>query len=240
MPSDEVVQLDVTEAGVALVSLNRPQKLNIYNLAMRDALIEAFTAVAQHPDVRVMVLRANGPHFSAGADLGEFGSARSTLDARRIRWQRDPWLPLLDIPQPKIAALHGYALGAGLEMACLCDLRLAAPDTVAGLPETRLGMLPSAGGTQSLPRAIRAPRALPLILAARNVGAAEALALGLVQRIAADVDAVALDLATRIASLPPAAVRAATAAARAAQDLPLREGLAHERRLAQAVAGLAP
>src|SRR5712691_624482 len=163
MTGDDVVQFDVTEAGVALVSLNRPEQLNIYNLAMRDALIEVFVTVAQHPDVRAMVLRANGGHFSAGADLREFGSAPSILDARRIRWQRDPWLPLLDIPQPKIAVLRGYALGAGLEMACLCDIRLAAADTVVGLPETRLGMLPSADGTQSLPLAIRAPRALELI-----------------------------------------------------------------------------
>lgn len=236
MSSEEVVQLEVTTAGVALVSLNRPEQLNIYNLAMRDALIEAFTAVAQHPDVRAMVLRANGTHFSAGADLREFGSARSILDARRIRWQRDPWLPLLDMPQPTIVSLHGYALGAGLEMACLCDIRLAAPDTVVGLPETRLGMLPSAGGTQSLPRAIRAPRALEITLTARNIEAPEALALGLVQRIATDVDAAAVEMATCIAALPPAAVRAAVAALRAAPDLTLRDGLAQERRLARMAA----
>ena len=95
--ADEVL-LELRDDGVAVVSLNRPDKLNIYNLAMRDGLIEALSAVRDVPGVGALLLRANGPHFSAGADLAEFGTAETALEARRIRWDRDPWGILWDLP----------------------------------------------------------------------------------------------------------------------------------------------
>ncbi len=227
------VRLELDDDGVAVVSLHRPEKLNIYNLAMRDALIEVFTAVADDRAVRAMLLRADGRHFSAGADLSEFGTAGSVLAARRIRWDRDPWVALWHLPQPTVVALHGYALGAGLEMALLCDVRLAAPDTKVGLPETRLGMLPSAGGTQSLTRAIGRGAALPVVLGAATLDADDAARRGIVHRVVADVQVEARLVAAHLAVLPPAAVQAARRALHVAGDLPLAEGLDVERRLAR-------
>jgi enoyl-CoA hydratase/carnithine racemase len=214
--------------AVAHVILDRPRALNIYNLEMRDGLIEAFTALAEIPEVSAVVLSANGRHFSAGADLSEFGTAGSTFAARRIRWTRDPWSPLLGLDKPVIAALHGYALGAGLEMALMCDFRLAAPDTVLGLPETKLGMLPSAGGSQTLARLVGPARAAALVMEAGNVDAAQAAALGLVQ-LSGDVEQEALALAHRLAVVPRALMRARLALLRAARDLPFPQGLAAER-----------
>lgn len=229
------VELSVGD-GVARVVLARPE-LNIYNLEMREDLIEAFTAVRDLPDVRAVVLGARGRHFSAGADLSEFGTADSVFEARRIRWWRDPWFPLLDSPKPSVAALHGYALGAGFEMALMCDFRLAAPDTRLGLPETRLGMLPSAGGSQTLARLVGPGRALPVVLAGENMTADDALRRGLVDEVVDDVEGAALARARRLAALDPERVAAARRALRAAADLPLAEGLGVERRLARQLAG---
>ena len=224
--------------GVAVISLNRPDKLNIYNLAMRDALIEAVTAVRDLPGVRAAILRANGKHFSAGADLSEFGSAPHHLEARRIRWDRDPWGPLWDLPCPTVAALHGFAVGSGLEMALLCDIRLGDPTTRVGLPETKLGMLPAAGGTQSLTRAIGPSAAFPLVATGETIDAAEALARGILARVVDDVDAEAFAVAREWALGDTATLVAARRALHAAGDLALDLGLAAERHLAVTVAPL--
>lgn len=229
--------------GVATITLNRADTMNLVSVAVRDALIEAVLAVRDMPDVRAVVLGAAGRHFSAGADLSEFGSAASVFEARRIRWDRDPWGPLWSLPQPVVVALHGYALAAGLEMALLCDIRLAATDTVVGLPETRLGMLPAAGGTQSLTKAIGPVAALPWVLTADNIPAATALERGIVHRLVApDTDAgqspieavnqAAAHLAARWAAAPPPLMRSAKRALRAAAELDLDAGLVLERRLA--------
>jgi enoyl-CoA hydratase/3-hydroxypropionyl-coenzyme A dehydratase len=237
--ADEVL-LDV-DGGIATITLNRPESLNIVSVAVRDALIEAVLAARDLPDVRAVVLAAKGRHFSAGADLSEFGSADSVFEARRIRWDRDPWGPLWALQQPVVVALHGYSLAAGLEMAMLCDVRLAAADTVVGLPETRLGMLPAAGGTQSLTKAIGPAAALPVVLTADNLGAVDALRRGIVHRVvepdgddgpAAAVDRAARRVAETWAALDPAALTAAKRALRAAAELDLPSGLAAERRLA--------
>lgn len=213
------VSFDVTGEGVGQVTLRRPEALNIYNLAMRDELIEAFSAVRDLPEVRCVVLAAAGRHFSAGADLSEFGSASSIFEARRIRWRRDPWLLLLDSDKPSVAALRGYALGAGLEMALMCDFRLAARDTVVGLPETKLGMLPSAGGSQTLSRAVGPALGASIVMTAANLDARQALSLGLVHEVVDDVDAAALSLAQRLARIDPVVMAAAKRALRAASDL---------------------
>ena len=229
------VVLTVDDRGVAEVRLNRPDELNILNLEMRDALIEAIGAVYDHPDVRAVVLSAAGKHFSAGADISEFGGAEDIVERRRIRWDRDPWGPLWDIAVPVVAALHGYTLAAGLEMAMLCDLRLATVDTKLGLPETKLGMLPAAGGTQSLTKAIGPHVALPIVLTGASIGADEALRLGIVDRIVEDSDAAARDLAGQLAQCDRRALAAAKRALRAAVDLPLPLGLQRERDLSMSI-----
>ncbi|MEM7337583.1 MAG: enoyl-CoA hydratase/isomerase family protein [Actinomycetota bacterium] len=223
------------DGPLAIVTLNNPP-LNIFDLAMRDELIQAFSAVDDVSDVRVMILRSEGRHFSAGADLREFGSASSITEARRIRWDRDPWGPLWDLRVPTIAAMRGTALGSGLEMSMLCDLRVAATNTTVGLPETKLGMLPAAGGTQSLTRAVGPHGALPVVLDANPISAADALARGIVHAVVDDVDDEARRWATALATSDPATVRAARRCLRAAGDLPLDAGLAVERRLATALA----
>lgn len=227
------VHLSFGDHGVAIVTLDHPP-LNVYDLAMRDDLIEAVLAIRDVPSVRCFVLRAAGKHFSAGADLSEFGSADSIHEARRIRWDRDPWIPLSELPVPTVAELHGYTVGSGLEMSLLCDLRIAGADTVLGLPETKLGMLPAAGGTQSLTRAIGPHAAAPIVLTGRNLDAEEALRRGVVHdvvpndELAGRVDA----LAAQLSRLDPGVVGAAKRALSAAWDQPLDHGLATERRLA--------
>jgi enoyl-CoA hydratase len=232
------IDIDVGDDGVATVTLARPEKLNVVDVATRDELIGAFTAVRDAPDARVLLLRAEGTHFSAGADLSEFGNAGSVFEARRIRWDRDPWMHLWYLPQPSVVALHGYALGAGLEMALLCDLRLAAAGTRLGLPETTLGMLPAAAGTQSLGRLLGAPAATAHVLLGETIDAEEAATRGFVHRVVEDgtVDAAALAVARQLAALDPAAARGAKRALRLAADLPLADGLAAETRLAHVAA----
>jgi enoyl-CoA hydratase/carnithine racemase len=231
------VRLDLPAPGVARLTLDGGEPLNIFDLRMRDALIAGVAAVADLPDVRAVVLAAAGRHFSAGADLREFGTAGGVLAGRRIRWERDPWTPLWELERPVVAALHGVAMGAGLEMALLCDLRLAARDVVLALPEPRLGMLPSAGGTQSATRQLGVAGALRLCLVADRLDADAALDGGLVHALHDDVDAAALALAARIATRPPKALAAAKRLSRLALDVPLAEGLAAERRLARVLAG---
>lgn len=233
------VLFELTGEGVAVVTLNRPDALNIVNLRMRDELIAAFTAVRSHPDARSLLLRAEGPHFSAGADVTEFGTAESLFEARRIRFDRDPWTLLWELPQPSVVALHGYAMGSGLEMALLCDIRLAAPGARMGLPEAKLGMLPAAGGTQSLPRVAGEAVALDAILLARRYSAEEAATRQIVHRVVGteELETEAMRVAVQLAQLAPAAAQAATEALRRACDRSLAEGLAAERRLARMAGG---
>jgi len=215
---------------IAVVTLNSPP-LNIFDVEMRDELIGAVSGVSDVPSIKAMVLRAEGKHFSAGADLSEFGSAESIFEGRRIRWDRDPWAALSDLRVPTIAALHGTTLGSGLEMALLCDIRLASPDTLVGLPETKLGMLPAAGGTQSLTKTIGTRDATPIVARANTMTATEAAARSLIHRIEQDVDSAAFAVAGRLALLDPDLLSAARRALRAAQDLPLDAGIAVENKL---------
>src|SRR3972149_5855852 len=162
--------------GLAWVTLNRPRSLNAINMEMRDALWEIALAVRDDPDVRVVIFKGAGDRaFSAGADISEFGTAPSYVESRRARRQRDLWGLILSLEAPLIAALHGYALGAGIELALCCDLRIAAGDARLGLPEVGLGYIPSAGGTQTLPRHVPPRVALPMILTGDPLDAATAV-----------------------------------------------------------------
>ena len=233
------VHLELVER-TAVVTLDAPP-LNIFDLEMRDGLIEALTAVRDidtTDTIDTMVLTSAGKHFSAGADLSEFGSAESIHEARRIRWDRDPWGTLWDLPMPTIAAISGVAVGSGMEMAMLCDLRIGAPTTNLGLPETKLGMLPAAGGTQSLTKTIGPHAAVPLVALADTMTADEAFRRRVLTMVADDPQAQALDLAARFGAMDREAVRATKQALRAAVDQPLIEGLATERRLAERMAAI--
>src|SRR4051812_13102573 len=222
------------QEAVAWVTLSRPEVLNAYNMRMRDELSEVFAAVRDDADVRVLVLRGAGRAFCAGADLTEFGTAPSPTIGRRIRFARDTWATLAGLPVPSVAALHGYTFGSGLEMALFCDLRLAAAGTEFAMPEVRLGLIPAAGGTQTLSRVGGLGAALDVLLTGRRFDAAEALRLGLVTRVvpAERLMAETTALAGELAALDPRAVRAVRQAVREGVELPLEAGLRLEARLA--------
>ncbi len=222
--------------GKAYITLNRPRALNAFNIAMRDGLYQVLGAVRDDPDVRVAVLRGAGDRaFCAGADLTEFLTAESPTLARKARWDRDVWGLFLSIEKPLIAALHGYVLGSGVEMALCCDIRVAAEDTQLGLPETGLGIIPAAGGSQTLPRAVGIGRSLDMLLTGRWLTAREALRAKLVDRVvpAAELASAADQLADKIAVHSEAAISSAKQAVVRGLDLTLAEGLELEARLAR-------
>ncbi len=224
--------------NIAYITLNRPQMLNVYNVRMRDELYQVLSAIKDDAELSVAVLKGNGQKaFCAGADLSEFLTAPSPMTARQVRWERDVWGLFLSIPQPVIAALHGYVLGSGLEMALCCDLRIASEDAQFGLPEVSLGIIPAAGATQTLPRTISRARALDMLLTGRWLNAQEACEAKLVNRIVTRDQLLPAvdDIAEKIASYNQMAVRKAKQALVRGRDLPLAEGLAMERRLAISV-----
>ena len=172
----------IDERGVATITLNRPERLNAINMVMRDLLWEYLQACRDHPDVRAVCFRGEGRAFSAGADIAEFGTAPSLWQSRRARHERDVWGLLLSLPVPLVARLHGYCFGAGLELPLCCDVRVADEDARFALPEVTLGYIPSAGGTQTLPRTIPPGAAADLILTGEAVGTEEALRWGLITK----------------------------------------------------------
>jgi enoyl-CoA hydratase len=222
--------------SIAYITLNRPQALNAYNIKMRDELYQVLGAIKDDAEVRVAIFQGAGERaFCAGADLTEFLTAPSPLIARQVRWERDVWGLFLSLPQPLIAALHGYVLGSGIEIALCCDIRLASEDAQFGLPEPQLGIIPAAGGSQTLPRVIGGAKALEILLSGRWIKADEAQRLKLVNRVVPRKELFnqAEKLAREIAGFDSAAVTNAKQAITRGLDLTLKQGLELEARLAQ-------
>jgi enoyl-CoA hydratase/carnithine racemase len=219
--------------GVTEIVFDHPP-INIYDVATRDELCEVLAAVAVDPSVRVVVFSASGEHFSAGADLKEFGTAPSVFSMRDARWGRDVWGLLRAVEVPMVASMHGNAVGFGFELALQCDIRIAAEDCVVALPEARVGMIPAGGASQTLPRVAGTSAAMRTILTGERVPAVEARERGLIDQVLPRVElrARTAELAACLMARPPAAVRAAKAAVWAALDLPLAVGLAREADLA--------
>jgi len=229
------------EGDVVWITLDRPERLNALNLQMRDELWAALCLLRDDPTVHAAVFRGAGERaFSAGADITEFGTAPSLMAAREARRQRDVWGLMASLPIPLVAAIHGFAYGAGLELSLYCDIRVAADDARFALPEVSLGYIPSAGGTQTVSRHLRRSDALRLATTGEPMDAAEAAATGLVHAVVprAELEATARAWADRLAALPPAAVRATKRAVVEGLDLSLADGLALERRLAAAVSAM--
>jgi enoyl-CoA hydratase/carnithine racemase len=220
---------------IAWITLNRPRQLNAYNVAMRDDLFAALGAVHDDPEIRALVLCGAGPAFSTGGDVSEFGTAPSPTVARWVRFRRDVWGRLRALPIPTIAAVHGYAVGGGLEMVLLCDIAVAADDASFCLPETGMGMIPGVAGTQTASRRLGSGWALDLCLTGRWIDAKQAFAIGLVAEVvpAAVLTHAAGVLARAMGRLPRERVAMAKLAVWDGLDLPLAEGLAMERRLAR-------
>lgn len=227
--------------GIGFVTINRPKALNVYNIQMRDDLYQVLGAIKDDTEVKVAIFKGAGDKaFCAGADLSEFLTAPSPIIARQVRFERDVWGLFLSISQPLIAALHGYVLGSGLEIALCCDIRIASEDAVFGLPEVGLGIIPAAGGTQTLPRTIGRSTALEMLLTNRWIKGEEAYKIGLVNRIVAKEKLLdtADKLAHKMAAYDPIAVRNAKQAVLRGLDLSLAEGLALEKKLAVETASL--
>ena len=178
------VLFSIDARGVATITLNRPERLNAINLAMRDLLWEYVSAARDIPEVRAIVFRGEGRCFSAGADISEFGTAPSVMASREARHRRDVWGELLRHRCLTIAAMHGYCFGAGLELPLLCDLRIAAEGATFALPEVTLGYIPSACGTQTLPRLLPPGVAAAMILSGEPIDTEAALRWGLVDAVA--------------------------------------------------------
>jgi enoyl-CoA hydratase/carnithine racemase len=220
--------------GIAWVTLNRPDRLNAYNVAMRDDLFTALNAVHADPGVRAMVLAGAGPAFSTGGDVSEFGQAPSPTAARWIRFRRDVWGRIRALPIPTIAAVHGFTVGGGLEMALLCDVAIAAEDTRFCLPETSLGMIPGVAGTQTAPRRLGLGWALDLNITGRWIDAQQALFIGLVAEVVPlkALDRTAHAMASALGRLPREHAAIAKIAVWEGLNSSLADGLELEQRLA--------
>jgi len=217
--------------GVALVTIQRPDVLNALSFDLLDALADAFAILDADPACRAIVLTGSGERaFAAGADIREL--ARQTPVSLLVENRFAAWERIAATRKPVIAAVRGFALGGGCELAMSCDLIVAGEDARFGQPEINLGVMPGAGGTQRLTRAIGRARAMDLILTGRTITAREAETMGLVSRVVpADrtLDE-ALALGAAVAAQAPVAVLAAKEAVRLAEELPLGDGLRHERR----------
>ena len=234
--TDGLTVLLAKSGSVATVTLNRPTAINAFNVQMRDDLYSALEAVRDDPEVKsVLIAGAGDRGFCAGADLTEFGTAPSQSIARQVRWERDLWGLFLSISKPLVAALHGYVIGSGVEIACLCDVRIAADNAVFRMPETALGMVPAAGGSQTLPRTIGVSPAMNMLLANEVVQAQRALETGLIHRVVSRESLLetALAVADELGKIPGDSVSAVKRAVLEGMDLDLARGLELELRLAR-------
>jgi len=223
--------------GIACITLNRPHVLNAYSVQMRDDLYVVLTAIRDDDEIRSVILKGAGRAFCAGADLTEFLTAPSPIAARDIRRERDIYRLLLTLPQPTIAALHGYIIGSGIEIALACDMRVASDDAVFALPETGLGFIPGAGATQLLPRTVGRAQAIKMVLTGTRLKAGEALRIGLVNRVVqhGELTAYVNRLAGRLSSMPASVPQFVKQAVNRGLDMPLSHGLRLESRLSMAL-----
>ena len=215
---------------VALVKLNRPEALNALDLPTRKALVAAFRELSEDSDVRCIVVTGDERAFAAGADLKEMSTMRPrdwvALGIRQL------WKVISDCPHPVIAAVNGYALGGGCELAMHADMIIAGENAKFGQPEVRVGIMPGGGGTQRLTRAVGKYKAMKMLLTGEMVDGQDAFAMGLASEVVPDDKVVerALELARNIAALPPIAVRFTKEAVLAGADAALDTGLILERR----------
>jgi enoyl-CoA hydratase/carnithine racemase len=225
----EFISIDV-EQGVATILLQRPP-MNALCLQMQREIREAAELVSQRSDVGAVILYGGPKVFAAGADIKEMGGMTYQDMLRVSVGLQDCFTAVARIPQPTIAAVTGYALGGGCELALCADLRIVADDAKLGQPEILLGIIPGAGGTQRLPRLVGVARAKELIFTGRQVDAAEALSIGLANQVvpAAEVLDAAQELARRLAKGPALALRAAKEAIDHGLDTDLATGLDIER-----------
>jgi len=222
----EAIRYELAD-GVATITLNRPEVHNAMNEKMREELTACFGDIAQNADVRVVVATGAGEKaFSAGADIREFVAPQVPVQFRAHRQRVDFRAAMDRCGQPIIAAIRGFALGGGLEFALACDIRIASEDSLLGLTEVNLAIIPGGGGTQRLPRLVGRGKALEMILTGVRIDAREALRIGLVERVvpAGEALSAAQTLALTLAERAPVALRYAKEAVVKGLELPLAEG----------------
>ena len=230
MAEDQDILLSDPFPHVRLIQLNRPKQLNALRARLMQQLQDALSAAAEDEDVRCVVITGDDRAFAAGADINELNAYTMVSmlnDTRMLNWDA-----IRAFPKPLIAAVNGFALGGGCELAMACDIIVAGEDARFGQPEINLGLIPGAGGTQWLPRAVGKSLAMKLNLTGEMIDPKTALAAGLVSDVVPPeltVDT-ALEIAQTIASKAPVAVRMAKAAVLKAFEMPLSAGLDYERR----------
>ncbi|TSE26059.1 enoyl-CoA hydratase [Tepidimonas aquatica] len=225
-----------TDGPVGIIQLNRPKQLNALNDTLMDELGAALRTFDADDAIGCIVLTGSDKAFAAGADIAAM--AQHTFpDVYRTEYITRNWEALRHVRKPVIAAVAGYALGGGCEVAMMCDIIIAADSAKFGQPEVKIGVIPGAGGTQRLPRAVGKAKAMDLVLTGRMMDAAEAERAGLVSRVvpADKLMDEALATARAIAALPRLAVLAAKEALNRAFEAPLSEGLQFERRMFHAM-----
>jgi enoyl-CoA hydratase len=218
------------EAPIAVIQLNRPQVLNALNLQVMDEVIAALEELESDGEIRCVVITGNERAFAAGADIKEMADATTVEMLERDQFAK--WDRIRRFKKPLIAAVSGYALGGGNELAMLCDMIVASETAQFGQPEINIGVMPGAGGTQRLTRAVGKAMAMEMVLVGRMLSAKEALQYGLVNRVV-PIEVYleeAKRLASQIAEKGPIALQLAKEAVNKALDLPLQEGLIFERK----------
>lgn len=220
-----------TEGNAGIVQLNRPDKLNALNSAIMSEVVDALRAFDRDPGVGCMVLTGNERAFAAGADIDQMATAGpiDMLNMSSISF----WDQVRGISKPIVAAVSGYAFGGGCELAMSCDMIVASETAVFGQPEIKIGVIPGAGGTQRLTRAVGKALAMEMVLTGEPISAEKALAHGLVNRVVPKEVYLqeAVKLAQVIASRPPVAVRLGKESVNKTYEMTLTEGLAYERRM---------
>ena len=224
--------LTETRGRVALVTLNRPKALNALNDSLMDELGQALLGFDEDDAISAIVIAGNEKAFAAGADIGAMKDW-TYMDVYRAEYITRNWETLKRVRKPVIAAVSGYALGGGCELVMMCDIVIAADTARFGQPEIKLGIIPGAGGTQRLPRAVGKAKAMDLVLSARLMDAAEAERAGLVSRIvpAGEVLGEALKVAETVASYSLPSLMMAKESLNRAFEAPLQEGILFERRM---------
>ena len=224
------IRIDAPADGVRRITLNRPEARNALTTTMLGEIAAALAAFAEEEEVRAVVLTGGEKVFAAGADLREM--AEKTVvevlqDARQSHWQA-----ISRFPKPLLAAVNGYALGGGCELAMHADIVIAGKGARFGQPEVNLGIIPGAGGTQRLTQLVGKSLAMKLVLSGEFLSGEEALRAGLAAELTEDAETIprAVELAARIAEKPPLAVRLAKEAVRQASEAHLTQGLAFERK----------
>jgi enoyl-CoA hydratase len=229
----DVVLLERPAEAVVLVRINRPEARNALNLEVRKLLSRYLTELSEDSTTRAVVITGNEKSFAAGADIKEMADL-GTIEALQRGIHR-LWQAIGSCRKPVIAAVSGYALGGGCELAMTCDIIVAGESASFGQPEVKIGILPGGGGTQRLTRAVGKYKAMKYVLTGELFSAREALDMGLVSEVVPDpeVEGRAIDLARQIAVLPPLAVQLAKEAVLAGMDAPLTSALALEAKSLQ-------